>query len=204
MVLANTNNLFQRRCVMKTILVLLSLSLGSFANAYLMSIGDDRPLSIGDNRPPVKETSCNIEIYKDCINKPGAQSVSDYYLPGLFRKKAEDAHAQICEARNYWEEIRRNPDRFQKAKAENELIKLERLETALNNQLYRLGNRTREEIKDIKEKEPSDFFDRITNLIVEDELNGWETFLDVQSYSSCPIYTEEDNERYSYETNLQN
>ena len=128
-------------------------------------------------------------------------NVSDYYLPSLFRKcfekKAEDAHAQICEARDYWERIRRNPkSRFQKAKAENELIKLERLETALNDKLYRLGNRARNEMKDIKEKDPSNFWDRVSNLIAEDELDGWETLLDVQSYSSCTIYTDEDDDDY--------
>ena len=127
--------------------------------------------------------------------------ISDKYLPSFFRKcfkkKSEDAHAQICEARDYWERIRKNPkSRAQKAKAENELMKLERLETDLNDKLYRLGTRARDEMKDVKEKDPKTWLNKLTNALIEDELSGWDTILDIQSYSSCTIYTDDDDDDY--------
>ena len=125
--------------------------------------------------------------------------LNDYYLPKLFRacfkKKSADAHEQICNARDHWERIRKKPrSPSQKAKAENELIKLELLEANLNDKLYRLGSKARDRMQKIRSYKPKSKTKKIVNLWAEDEAEGWEGLLNVQAYSSCTVYTDDDDD----------
>ena len=150
------------------------------------------------NCKPEYDTPDNItDIIMGAV--PGLQ---DYYLPTMFRacfkKKSQEAHEKICNARDYWERVKKNPKSpSQKARAENELLKLDRMEHKLNNQLYKLGTKARDQLEDIKDKEVTSGWKaggKFVNILLEDEVEGWETVLDIESYSSCSVYTESDDD----------
>ena len=126
-------------------------------------------------------------------------AVREHYFPSQIRscveKKLQDAHEQICNARDHWERVRKNPKSpSRKARAENELIKLEQLESKLNDKLYRLGEKARKQREKVKAKKEDDNWGRFWNLLGQDELEGWEIILDTESYSSCTIGTDDDDD----------
>ncbi len=127
--------------------------------------------------------------------------LKDNYLPGMFRacfeKKSQDAHGKICEARDYWERKKKNArSSAQKSRAENELHKLARLEDSLNHKLYKLGTKARDQMEHLKENKKETAVGRVLNFWARDEYEGWETVLDVESYSSCTSYVEDDDDDY--------
>ena len=175
---------------------------------------DEEP--IGDPEPPkldVLEFTNWRDFLKNCkpdfdtpdnitdIIAGAVPGLQDYYLPGMFRacfeKKSQDAHEKICEARDYWERKKKKAkSSAQKSRAKNELHKLARLEDSLNHKLYTLGTKARNQMDYLKENKSHTVLGRIGNAWGRDEYEGWETVLDVESYSSCTTYTDDDEDDY--------
>ena len=169
-------------------------------------VGEPKPLDLD-----VLEFTNWRDFLKNCkpdLNTPdnltdiiagAVPGLNDYYLPGLFRacfkKKSQEAHDQICEARDHWERIKKNPkSSAQKARAENELDKLARIEDRLNDRLYKFGDRARVRMQKIRNKDPHTWVGRFIKAWGEDEVSGWETVLDVESYSTCTTYRDDDDD----------
>ena len=125
--------------------------------------------------------------------------LKEAYPPGLirscFEKKSQEAHEQICNARDHWERIRKNPKSpAQKSRAESELVKLERLEYKLNERMHKFAERARTSIAIFEDRNPKTRLSKFTNWWRQDETEGWENIWDVQSYSSCTVYTDDSDD----------
>ena len=142
-------------------------------------------------KPDVDVPNNIIDVGLDIFN------LQDKYPPGLIRKclekKLSDTHNTICEARIKLERKREKArTENDKARVENSIIKLDTLQFKWNQQLYDLALKLDNElIKQENKQNSKHLVGRVFNFFREEETEALRDILDIESYSTCHSYNED-------------
>ena len=138
-------------------------------------------------KPDLSVPDNTIDILTDMLN------ISKYYPPRKIReclkKKLEDGHNRICDAREELERRReRTHDEVAKTRVENSIYKLEQIQFTFNQNLHNLAvDVDRALIKQEKNHRDYNEWGRFWNWVGQQETESTRNILDIESYSECNI-----------------
>ena len=151
-----------------------------------------------------------LDMLKNCkpdVNVPGsitgivtdAVGLGEYYVPGMGRacveKKLSDSHHKICAAREKLERQRNKArDPANKARIENAIRKLDRIQFKFSQKLYDLALKLDDHLEESRKHQKKTILGRAFKFIKEDELESMRDTLDIESYNTCTPYIDDNEE----------
>ncbi len=156
---------------------------------------EDQSLSgiLKNCKPELSVPDNTVDIITDIFG------VGDKYPPRIIReclkKKLEDGHTRICNAR---EELERQRDRARndttRARIDNSIYKLDQIQFKFNQNLYEIAVDLDEELIKLEGKpRRNNDVGRFFDWLRREETEATRDIFDIESYSECNFYSDDDD-----------
>ena len=158
-------------------------------------LAEDQSLSgiLKNCKPDLSVPDNTVDIITDIFG------VSDKYPPRMIReclkKKLEDGHTRICNAREELERQReRARDDTARARVDNSIYKLDQIQFKFNQNLYKVAVNLDEKLIEQEGKPKKDNkIGRFFDWLKREETEATRDIFDIESYSECNFYSDDDD-----------
>ena len=143
-------------------------------------------------KPDLSVPDNTIDLVTDVLG------LSDKYPPRVmrecFKKRLEDAHDRICDAREALERQReRARSDSERSRVESSIYKLDQIQFKFKENLYELAVDFDEKVIKLENKNPKNDIGRFINWIGQEEGEALRDILDTESYTECNFYSTDDD-----------